>query len=120
MAIEIREKGLFLEILTNGIGREISKLQIKEIAVVKDMVALHYGENKILVKHRDVFSPFSANADQLRETISDMIRLDTATIQNQLLQLTELQSVNTKLDEIKTKLDTINSTLEKNNQNKSK
>jgi len=100
MPIQIVNNGAAIKITTNGAVRRILKSQVWEISVIKtNVIKLDLGLgalHNIYINFADVDSPVTASPDALCDSINNMMQSlvsGGATEQNQLSEITQLQSI---------------------------
>lgn len=110
MAIDIVNNGATLKITTAGVSRLINKMQIREISVIKtNIIKLDLGLgalHNVFISYPDVTSPVAATPEALRDAINIMLASATgsATEQNQLAELTQLQNINNGIASLTTSI----------------
>lgn len=82
MATEIINNGSSLKIVTDGSPRFVLKNQIKEVEVVRDtIIKIDIGQGalyNVFVDQKEVTNPVSANVEELRDKIIDMLQMTAA------------------------------------------
>lgn len=78
MATEIINNGASLKITTDGSPRFVLKNQIKEVAVVRDtIIKIDIGQGalyNVFVDQAEVTNPASANVEELRDKLMEMLQ----------------------------------------------
>lgn len=118
MAIQIINSGASIKIVTNGVARLITKLQIREIVVINtNIIKIDLGLgtlHNIFIPHADVTVPVTPNPEALRDAINDMLTGSInggATEQKQIEQIVYLEKLTKITSDIDGTVHAINSGL---------
>lgn len=117
MATQIIDKGVSLEIITDGVPKFVIKANIKTVEVlIGSIIKIDIGKGSLYNIYVDqvlVTEPVSTDPNDLRDKIVAMLQSAPgnaagATAENQLLQTTELQGIKTSLSSLTEKVNDVN------------
>lgn len=120
MATQIIDEGAEIRIVTNGIPKIVTKVNIKTVEVlINTIIKIDIGKEplrNIYVDQLTVDAPVNSGPADLRDKIAAMLQPaaqagTTATAENQLIQTAELQNIKNSVLDANNKLASMNSNM---------